>query len=151
MWLSIEEARRGVAEKIARARLVFDRRYSGFPSTDHAEAVLAATRQHTERELVDLEGFSATCPACAETGILWGDLEIEWQPDDYDEDGNPHSVSPEVTLIPQEFSCFFCDLELGSRTELRAVELDDGIPMEDVDPSELIDPDYFQDMEDEDP
>jgi hypothetical protein len=120
---------------IAAKRRFIDRFDALGPGKGAAPKAIEATLQ-TEK----YEEILHPCPACEQRAYLAGSLDVQWEADNYDSAGNPHSAYPVVTLEPRRLICDFCELSLRTADELKEVGLADGVPMDEVDPR-----DFYQD------
>jgi hypothetical protein len=135
---SLEEINRDVAERLARSKTVFERRYSALDGTQMQVVVKSVEGSYPvdkyERRLID-------CPACCMRGLISGHYDVEWQVD-YDDHG-PSGSYPVVTMTASSFFCNFCDLRLEDATELKASGLPTTVDIEDADPQDFYDePDH---------
>jgi hypothetical protein len=136
---SLAEVNREVAERLARAKTMFERRYSALDGTQMQVVVKSVEASYPvdkyERRLID-------CPACGMQGLISGSYDVDWQVD-YDRDGSVSSGYPVVTMTTSGFYCGFCDLTLDDAAELKASGLPTTVDIEDADPQDFYpEPDY---------
>ncbi len=135
---SLTEVNRLTAEKLARAKTDYDRKYGALDREDTQGIIKAVESAYSLRRYEDqLTG----CPACGNQGLLVGSIDVDWEAD-FD-DGQIVGAYPLVSLIPSNFICNLCGLSLDGSTELKAAGLGEPIHVEDVDPADFYDePDY---------
>lgn len=137
---SLAEVNRSVAEKLARAKTDYERKY-GILDAVHRQGIIKSVEGGYSPEKYEDE--LAECPACGNQGMLSGTYDVDWEADDFDDYGFPTTAYPVVTLTPSTFLCNLCGLLLNGAAELKAAGLDEPIQIEDVDPSDFYDePDY---------
>jgi len=128
------ELNRSTAEKLARAKANYDRKY-GLLTRNHLHSIIASSEN--AYEIRRYEDQLAICPACENQGLLRGSIDVDWQAD-FD-DGQIVGTYPVVSLIPSGFVCNLCGLSLDGSTELKAAGLGEPIHVQDVDPADFYD------------
>ena len=132
---SLTEVSRLVAEKIARSKSNFERKY-GMLNNVHREDLIG--HEEDEYDLEKYEEQFATCPACGKKSVLSGSTDVDWDVDFYP-DGTVMGATPIVTLTPSTFSCRVCGLALEGSAELQAAGFSKTLPVDDVDPADFYD------------
>lgn len=136
---SLTDASRLTAEKLARAKADFQRKY-GSLDPEQARGIISSVE--SAYHPTQYEEQLAECPACGHQGLLAGSIDVDWQAA-FDDDGQPEGAYPIVTLTPSSFDCNLCDLSLEGAAELKAASFDETMPVEDVEPSDFYDePDH---------
>lgn len=140
---SAEDVRAYVAAEIAQARGRFAARFSHMPSDSQKAMIDIAERSVSIRKY---EQQQVECPACGQLAVAGGDYEVgEWEADSWDDEGQPDGAFLPVTLHANEVNCPVCGLELQAAEELEAAGIEIDIDVDDVDPSDFIEPDYDPD------
>jgi hypothetical protein len=131
--VSVAEVNREVAERLARSKAMFKRRYSAL---NDAEMQVVAKSVEARYPVDKYERTLIDCPACGMQGLISGSYDVDWQVD-YDRDGSISGGYPIVTMTASGFDCAFCDLRLDNATELKASGLPMTVDIEDVDPADF--------------
>jgi hypothetical protein len=130
---SLAEVNREVAERLARSKTLFERRYSALDNTQMQVVAKSVEASYPvdkyERRLID-------CPACGMQGLIIGSYDVDWQVD-IDRDGSISGGYPVVTMTASAFACGFCDLTLDDAAELKASGLPTTVDIEDADPKDF--------------
>jgi len=136
---SLAEVNRDVAERLARAKTMFERRYSAL---DDAQMQVVVKSVEASYPVDKYERRLIGCPACGMQGLISGSYDVDWQVD-YDGDGSVSGGYPVVTMTTSGFYCGFCDLTLDDAAELKASGLATTVDIEDADPQDFYpEPDY---------
>jgi hypothetical protein len=125
-----------VVERIAAAKAGFKARYGDLPKTQ-IEMILQAI--HASIRVEKYAEVFAECPSCKQSGVARGLMDVRWDAD-VDREGNVEGVFPTAKLIPQEFKCPVCLLQLKGALELKAAGLHTPLPIPDIDPSDFLTP-----------
>jgi hypothetical protein len=128
-----------VSAKIARARRVFEERYSHLDEKGKSAVFSAIESGYL---LTAYDELLIDCPACKHQAVISGDHEFQgWVPDGDEGMG----AYPEVQLFANALKCGVCGLHLDGDDELEALDLPTILDVEDVDPS-----DFYEDWDDRD-
>lgn len=138
-WTSetVVEGKRKTHEIVAAAKLEFDKRFGGMDDEAREIVIRAIEESYVAGEQFEYDYLE--CPACDRKAQAHGSYEVSWEPD-YDVEGGEGYVSgayPVVTFFPGQLSCRVCGLEIAGDEQLRAVEVNESWPLEDVDVEEL--------------
>ena len=131
-----KEVDRRVAAKMARAKRAFQERY-GHIDANARKVVLQAIDANIVLDKYDEQAME--CPACARTGVISGQHELQRWEADVDEDGIAYGY-PVVTLFASEFKCPSCGLHL-EKDELAGAGLETELDVDAVDAEDFYDED----------
>jgi hypothetical protein len=135
---SLAELNRDIAERLARCKGIFERR---FFALDEKQMQVAANSIEASYLTVKYESMLVDCPACGMQGLTSGTHDVDWDVD-WDE-GYAVGGSAVVTLTAASFNCDFCSLDLDGADELKASGLPIQWNIDDVDPADFYsDPDH---------
>lgn len=131
-----------VIEKVTVAKTAFGRRFGTMDASVTSTLLEIVVQEYDTRDR--FEARLVECPACGTEALLNSNYEVEWHADfDYEEgEAYVDGVYPIVHSIGDGLTCNACGLNLVGLDELTAANIDPVRVFEDVDSSEVGEPEY---------